>query len=227
MTPSSRETSSQLLDPPLRGESFSAEHLWEHAQEVARRQTLARRGAGDRQFADRFESNCRFIASTYHTIIESVRDQEPISPDAEWLVDNYYVVQEQLREIREDLPPSFYFELPKLSSPPFVGHPRAYELAYELVLHTDSSLDEELIVGFIASYQQVTSLTSGEIWASANEGKTWKWTRHLEKRADGSYHYPAVIQGRDGTIHAVYSYFLDGGKSMKHAAFNEAWVQAQ
>jgi predicted neuraminidase len=60
---------------------------------------------------------------------------------------------------------------------------------------------------------------------SDDEGKTWKWTRHLEKHPQGSYHYPSVIQGRDGTIHAVYSYFVDGGKSMKHAAFNEAWVQ--
>ncbi len=62
---------------------------------------------------------------------------------------------------------------------------------------------------------------------SDDEGKTWKWKRHLEKEHEGSYHYPAVIQGRDGTIHAVYSYFVDGGKSMKHAAFNEAWVQAE
>ncbi len=62
---------------------------------------------------------------------------------------------------------------------------------------------------------------------SDDEGKTWRWTRHLEKHAQGAYHYPAVIQGRDGTIHAVYSYFVDGGKSMKHAAFNEEWVQAK
>jgi predicted neuraminidase len=62
---------------------------------------------------------------------------------------------------------------------------------------------------------------------SDDEGKTWKWTRHLEKHPTGSYHYPCVIQSRDGTIHAVYSYFVDGGKSMKHAAFNEAWVQAE
>jgi predicted neuraminidase len=60
---------------------------------------------------------------------------------------------------------------------------------------------------------------------SDDEGKTWKWTRHLERAESGSYHYPAVIQGRDGTIHAVYSYFVQGGKSMKHAAFNEAWVR--
>jgi predicted neuraminidase len=62
---------------------------------------------------------------------------------------------------------------------------------------------------------------------SDDEGKSWRWTRHLEKHDHGAYHYPAVIQGSDGTIHAVYSYFVDGGKSMKHAAFNEAWVQEQ
>ena len=59
---------------------------------------------------------------------------------------------------------------------------------------------------------------------SDDEGKTWKWTRHLEHHESGSYHYPAVTQGRDGTIHVVYSYFVEGGKSMKHAAFREAWV---
>jgi predicted neuraminidase len=61
---------------------------------------------------------------------------------------------------------------------------------------------------------------------STDEGRTWPTTRHLEKHEKGSYHYPAIIQGADGTIHAVYSYFVDGGKSMKHAAFNEDWVRA-
>ena len=60
---------------------------------------------------------------------------------------------------------------------------------------------------------------------SADEGRTWKWTRHLEKHDAGSYHYPAVVQGRDGTIHVVYSYFVPGGRTMKHAAFNEAWAK--
>ena len=61
---------------------------------------------------------------------------------------------------------------------------------------------------------------------SDDEGRTWKWTRHLEKHDDGSYHYPAIIQGSDGTIHAIYSYFVADGKTMKHAAFNEAWIMA-
>jgi predicted neuraminidase len=60
---------------------------------------------------------------------------------------------------------------------------------------------------------------------SEDEGRTWSHTRHLEDHETGSYHYPAVTQGRDGTIHVVYSYFAEGGKSMKHAAFEEAWVE--
>jgi arylsulfatase A len=59
---------------------------------------------------------------------------------------------------------------------------------------------------------------------SDDEGKSWKWTRHLEDQEKGSFHYPAIVQGRDGMLHAIYSYFVAGGKSMKHAAFNETWV---
>lgn len=61
---------------------------------------------------------------------------------------------------------------------------------------------------------------------SDDEGRTWKWTRHLEKQPTGQFHYPAIIQTRDGMLHAVYSYFVEGGKSMKRAAFEEAWVKA-
>ncbi len=59
---------------------------------------------------------------------------------------------------------------------------------------------------------------------SADEGLSWKSTKHLESQSSGSYHYPAVIQAQDDTIHVVYSYFVEGGKSMKHAAFDEDWI---
>jgi len=62
---------------------------------------------------------------------------------------------------------------------------------------------------------------------SSDEGRTWEVTRHLENDESGRYHYPAVIQSRDGRIHCVYSYFVEAGKTMKHAAFNEAWIRAE
>jgi predicted neuraminidase len=68
---------------------------------------------------------------------------------------------------------------------------------------------------------------------SDDEGKTWKWHRHLEQDTAGpeagAYHYPSVVQAGDGTLHATYSYHLNRGeatarKSIKHAHFNEAWI---
>jgi predicted neuraminidase len=61
---------------------------------------------------------------------------------------------------------------------------------------------------------------------STDEGKSWQQTRHLEDEKQGQYHYPAITQAKDGTLHVVYSYFVEQGKSMKHAAFNEAWITA-
>lgn len=73
---------------------------------------------------------------------------------------------------------------------------------------------------------QTNGRNSLAVSLSEDEGKSWQHVRHLEQQPKGSFHYPAIIQGKDGTIHAVYSYFVDGGKSMKHAAFNEDWIKA-
>ena len=68
---------------------------------------------------------------------------------------------------------------------------------------------------------------------SDDEGATWKWTRHLEltEPRQGSFHYPSITEGSDGSLHASYSYFVpdDGrgkeGKSIKYAKFNKAWIK--
>ena len=94
----------------------------------------------------------------------SARD-ETVTPDAEWLLDNYHIIEDTLREVRQDLPRGYYKELPKLAGGRFRGLPRVYELAFELVAHTDSSLDETNLTRFVEAYQQVTPLTIGELWA--------------------------------------------------------------
>jgi predicted neuraminidase len=88
-----------------------------------------------------------------------------------------------------------------------------------------------------------SSRASLAVSVSEDEGRTWKVTRHLERHAAGRYHYPAVMQGRDGAIHAIYSCFIASderatkvgeerrsapvvAKGIKHAAFNEAWIRS-
>ena len=151
-------------EPPLRGESFSAEHLWAHAEQLAGRHRVSCR-QGDRRIIERFESNSRFIAAAYESITAAVRDGEPITPAAEWVLDNYHIVEDQLHEIRDDLPKEFYRELPKLEDGPWAGYPRIYDLAYELVLHTDSNLDPEILASSSRPISARPLLTMGEIWA--------------------------------------------------------------
>jgi len=62
---------------------------------------------------------------------------------------------------------------------------------------------------------------------SDDEGKTWKWTRHLEKQETGQFHYPSIVQTRDGLLHVSYSFYTAEGQSIKHATFNVAWVQSK
>ena len=88
-------------------------------------------------------------------------------PAAEWLLDNYHLVEEQIREIRDDLPPGYYRQLPKLADGPFAGYPRVFGLAWAFVAHTDSHLDPDMLRRFIAAYQRVQPLTIGELWAVA------------------------------------------------------------
>ncbi len=93
------------------------------------------------------------------------RGQENIGPETEWLLDNFHIVEESLREVRQDLPQGFYAKLPKLAAGPLAGYPRVFALSLSLVAHTDSALDEGLLLGFIQAYQGVTPLTIGELWA--------------------------------------------------------------
>lgn len=96
--------------------------------------------------------------------IESGRGVEPA---AEWLLDNYHVVEEQVRQIRDDLPPGFYRQLPKLADGPFTGYPRVLGMAWAFVAHTDSNFDPATLRRFLSAYQSVQPLTIGELWAVA------------------------------------------------------------
>ena len=100
-------------------------------------------------------------------LVEALREGRAISPAAEWLVDNYHIIEEQLREIRQDLPKSYYHELPKLAAGELEGYPRIYSVALALIAHTDSRLDTNTLQRFIAAYQTVAPLSIGELWAVA------------------------------------------------------------
>ncbi|MCY1705072.1 GH36-type glycosyl hydrolase domain-containing protein [Pannonibacter sp. SL95] len=152
----------------IRSELFGAERLEHHALSLA-----AAQSQGEQRYrrvpllTDRVARNARFLLSAYRSCARNLQAGRPISPAAEWLLDNYHLVEQQLRQIADDLPPGYYRQLPKLASGPFAGYPRVLGLVWAYVAHTDSLLSGPVLARFVRSYQQVSPLTIGELWAVA------------------------------------------------------------
>src|SRR5689334_9897368 len=155
------------LEEPIRAELFSAERLEQHGESLAAAQSVTTTPRKGRPLLPRVLDNGRVLLESYRAIAQAVREERAITPAAEWLVDNYHIVDEQLREIRDDLPPGFYRELPKLAEGPLQGYPRVYGLAWAFVAHTDSRFDADTLRRFVHAYQRVQPLTIGELWAVA------------------------------------------------------------
>ncbi|HKO96501.1 MAG TPA: glucoamylase family protein [Pyrinomonadaceae bacterium] len=160
------KSTDQADDQPIRAEIFSVERLEQYAKTLATEHRIETRKSRP-LLLPRLEDNGRKLVSAYRALVEAIRSGRAISPAAEWLVDNFHIVEEQLREIREDLPRGYYHELPKLTNGDLKGYPRIYALALALIAHTDCRLDTETLRRFIAAYQTVAPLSIGELWAVA------------------------------------------------------------
>src|SRR6266487_1005657 len=150
---------------PIREELYSIERLEQYAVALAAEHQIAEKPQRVSLLLPRLEENGRKLIAAYKALAESIREEHVISPAAEWLVDNFHIVEDQVREIREDLPKSYYRELPKLADGPFRNYPRIYAFAVALIAHTDSHLDTETLRRFINAYQKTSPLSLGELWA--------------------------------------------------------------
>jgi cyclic beta-1,2-glucan synthetase len=151
----------------IREELFSIERLEEHAESLAATQHITARPMPRRSLALRLRDNEAVLLEAYRAIGSATGDRRPVTPAAEWLLDNYHLVEEQIREIRDDLPPGYYRQLPKLADGPFAGYPRVFGVAWAFVAHTDSRFDPDMLCRFVRAYQRVQPLTIGELWAVA------------------------------------------------------------
>src|SRR5688500_4721492 len=89
-------------EEPIREELYSVERLEQHARVIAAEHRVAARPKHVRLLLPRLEENGRHLVAAYRALANAIRNESTISPAAEWLVDNFHIVEEQLREIRED-----------------------------------------------------------------------------------------------------------------------------
>jgi len=113
----------------------------------------------------RLAENERVLIEARNLLTETVKANRRIAPAGEWLIDNFYVIEEQIRMARRHLPKGYSRELPRLLNGPSAGLPRVYDIALEIISHGDGRVDPENLSSFVAAYQSVTTLKLGELWA--------------------------------------------------------------
>jgi cyclic beta-1,2-glucan synthetase len=153
------------VEEPIRSELFSPERLEQHAATLAEGQAVYDTPRTGRSLVERLNQNALVLGAAHREMRQIARSQRAVSPAGEWLLDNFHIVEQQVREILAHLPAHYYRELPKLRAGPLAGYPRIYGLAWAYVAHTDSRFDADLMTRFVAGYQRTQALTLGELWA--------------------------------------------------------------
>jgi len=151
-------------EAPLRSDLFSAEQMQQHGKTLAGWHTLSTGDAPD-HLLSRLAENEAVLIDVRNLVAEAVQTNRRITPAGEWLLDNFYLIEEQIRMAKRHLPKGYSRELPRLLSGPSAGLPRVYDLALEIISHGDGRVDPESLGSFVAAYQTVTTLKLGELWA--------------------------------------------------------------
>ena len=147
-----------------RQELFNLEQLKAHAQALARHQAIVRQ-AGRDELLSRLAENERALVAAYTLVNAASRAGRRITPASEWLLDNFYLIEQQIQLARRHLPRNYSRQLPRLRNNPQAGQPRVYALALELISHADGCVDAGSLTAFITAYQTVAPLALGELWA--------------------------------------------------------------
>ena len=150
--------------PPLRSELFSADRMQQHGKTLASSHKLSPVGAPDRLLA-RLAENQDVLLGVRGLLTAAVKTNRRITPAGEWLLDNFYLIEEQIRMAEAHLPKAYSRELPRLLNGDSAGLPRVYDIALETISHGDGRVDPEGLSSFVAAYQTVTTLNLGELWA--------------------------------------------------------------
>ncbi|MFA6312666.1 MAG: glucoamylase family protein [Sterolibacterium sp.] len=135
-----------------------------HGKALAGSHRLASGHAPDQLLA-RLAANENVLVGLSEQLTKAVTDKRRITPAGEWLLDNFYLIEEQIRTAKRHLPKGYSRELPRLEDGPADNRPRVYDIALEAVAHGDGRVDTKSLSRFVTAYQSVTPLKLGELWA--------------------------------------------------------------
>lgn len=152
-------------EEPLRAELLNAEQMEERGRELSLEHDARASRRTANPLLQRLGQNAEVIRGCCRLLADAIRDNHKVTPAGEWLLDNLYLIDEQIRTARRHLPRRYSWQLPVLDNGPSAGLPRVYDIALKAISHGDGRFDEESLRRFVAAYQENVSLTLGELWA--------------------------------------------------------------
>ena len=150
--------------PPLRAELFTEQQLEEHAKTLSKKHTLLTKSRSE-GLLKRLAENENILLEVHKILTDTIKKNIRVVPAAEWLLDNFYLIEEQIYTAKKHLPKGYSKGLPQLLKGVSAGLPRVYDIAVEIISHSDGHIDERMLTNFINAYQTVNYLKIGELWA--------------------------------------------------------------
>lgn len=149
---------------PLRSEIFTREKMAQHAVSIAKRHVLITHQIPE-QLLGRLSENEQILLEVHALLTKELKDNKRIAPAGEWLLDNFYLIEEHIYTGKKHLPKGYSKTLPQLLKGEYAGLPRVYDIAVEIISHTDGHVDIHSLTDFINVYQTINFLKLGELWA--------------------------------------------------------------
>ena len=149
---------------PLRSELYSTDQMEQRGKHLAAIHKLTQDRPRN-HLMTRLAENEAVLIDVCGRLTAALKTNQQITPASEWLLDNFYLIEEQIRTARHHMPKGYSRELPCLLNGPSIGLPRVYDIVLEIISHGDGQVDSESLGRFVASYQTVSVLKLGELWA--------------------------------------------------------------
>ncbi len=153
-----------LNEEPLRAELFSSDQMDRFGKKLAKNHTLSTRPSKE-HLLKRLADNEIILNEVRKLLTDSIRRKHQIPPAGEWLIDNFYLIEEHIRNAKTNFPKGYSKDLPQLSEEGSAGLARIYDIVLQIIAHSDGRIDMESLSRFIQAYQTITNLQLGELWA--------------------------------------------------------------
>ncbi|MDR8393270.1 glycosyltransferase 36 [Aliifodinibius sp. S!AR15-10] len=144
---------------------YNQQLLEDEIQRLGREQAVTLKAKPLQAIEPLLSSSKKTLTTTYRALARAARKNRELSVAGEWLIDNFYIIQEQIVQLKEDLPISYYRKLPRLESGPFTGYSRIYEVVHKLAVLSDNIIDRENTKTVVKAFQHIEPLRIGELWA--------------------------------------------------------------